>query len=67
MGVITYFSTRRTYREIVCITPTSTSGTGSAPIRLMIDRAEVKNSEVSYKYTEDPTITSIDPNWTILK
>lgn len=60
-------SDRRTNREIVCITPASVVGTGSAPIRLMIDRAEVTSSEVKYTYTEDPTITSVEPNWTILK
>lgn len=43
------------------------TGTGSAPVHLMIDRAEVTNSDISYTYTEDPTVTGIDPNWTILK
>ncbi|KAG7280865.1 hypothetical protein CRUP_010847, partial [Coryphaenoides rupestris] len=32
---------RRTSRDIVCITPASQPGSGPAPIRLMIDRAEV--------------------------
>uniref|UniRef100_A0A3B5AQ86 Plexin A3 n=1 Tax=Stegastes partitus TaxID=144197 RepID=A0A3B5AQ86_9TELE len=57
---------KRTNREIVCITPASLTGSGPAPIRLMIDRAEVTSSETKYIYTEDPTITSIEPNWTIL-
>uniref|UniRef100_A0A8C6PW23 Plexin A3 n=1 Tax=Nothobranchius furzeri TaxID=105023 RepID=A0A8C6PW23_NOTFU len=57
---------KRTNREIVCISPTSGTGTGPTPIRLMIDRAEVTNSDISYTYTEDPTISSIEPNWTIL-
>ncbi|KAF3696340.1 Plexin A3 Precursor [Channa argus] len=57
---------KRAYREIICITPASQSGAGPATIRLMIDRAEVTNSETRYIYTEDPTITSIEPNWTIL-
>ncbi|XP_015249442.1 PREDICTED: plexin A3-like [Cyprinodon variegatus] len=57
---------KRTNREIVCITPASLSGTGPAPVRLMIDRAEVTNSDVGYIYTDDPTISSIEPNWTIL-
>ncbi|XP_039655380.1 plexin A3 [Perca fluviatilis] len=59
-------SPRRTNREIICITPASLSGSGPAPIRLMIDRAEVTSSETKYVYTEDPTITGIEPNWTIL-
>uniref|UniRef100_A0A8C6PYI3 Plexin A3 n=1 Tax=Nothobranchius furzeri TaxID=105023 RepID=A0A8C6PYI3_NOTFU len=60
------FVSERTNREIVCISPTSGTGTGPTPIRLMIDRAEVTNSDISYTYTEDPTISSIEPNWTIL-
>lgn len=43
------------------------SGSGPAPVRLMIDKAEVTSSETKYVYSEDPTITSIEPNWTILK
>ncbi|TMS16024.1 hypothetical protein E3U43_013317 [Larimichthys crocea] len=57
---------KRTNREIICITPASLSGSGPASIRLMIDRAEVTSSETKYVYTEDPTITNIEPNWTIL-
>uniref|UniRef100_A0A8D3DU16 Plexin A3 n=1 Tax=Scophthalmus maximus TaxID=52904 RepID=A0A8D3DU16_SCOMX len=57
---------KRTNREIICITPASLSGSGPAPIRLMIDKAEVTSSETKYIYTEDPTISSIEPNWTIL-
>lgn len=58
---------RRSNREIICITPASLSGTGPTAIRLMIDRAEVTSFDTKYIYTEDPTITSIEPNWTILK
>uniref|UniRef100_A0A674PF06 Plexin-A3 n=1 Tax=Takifugu rubripes TaxID=31033 RepID=A0A674PF06_TAKRU len=57
---------KRTNREIICITPASSSGSGPASIRLMIDKAEVTSSETKYVYTEDPTIISIEPNWTIL-
>uniref|UniRef100_A0A8C5D0I5 Plexin A3 n=1 Tax=Gadus morhua TaxID=8049 RepID=A0A8C5D0I5_GADMO len=56
---------RRTSRDIVCITPASQSGSGPAPIRLMIDRAEV-TSETRFLYSDDPTISSIEPNWSIL-
>lgn len=62
-----FFNFRRTNREIICITPASSSGSGPASIRLMIDKAEVTSSETKYVYTEDPTISSIEPNWTILK
>uniref|UniRef100_A0A671TI96 Plexin-A3 n=1 Tax=Sparus aurata TaxID=8175 RepID=A0A671TI96_SPAAU len=57
---------KRTNREIICITPASPTGSGPASIRLMIDKAEVTSSDTKYIYTEDPTITSIEPNWTIL-
>uniref|UniRef100_A0A8B9LM96 Plexin A3 n=1 Tax=Astyanax mexicanus TaxID=7994 RepID=A0A8B9LM96_ASTMX len=56
---------RRALREIVCVTPASTSGSGASSIRLFIDRAEI-NSDLRYVYTEDPTITSIEPNWSII-
>uniref|UniRef100_A0A3Q2XEH6 Plexin-A3 n=1 Tax=Hippocampus comes TaxID=109280 RepID=A0A3Q2XEH6_HIPCM len=57
---------KRINREVVCITPASPSGVGPAPIRLMIDKAEVTSSEIKYAYTEDPTISAIEPNWSIL-
>lgn len=60
-------SSRRTNREIVCITPGSQSGPGPASIRLMIDRAEVTNPDTKYSYSEDPTISGVEPSWTILK
>ncbi|KAJ3583199.1 hypothetical protein NHX12_034201 [Muraenolepis orangiensis] len=56
---------RRTSNDIVCITPASQPGSGPAPIRLMIDRAEV-TSETRFLYSDDPTINSIEPNWSIL-
>ncbi|XP_056278148.1 plexin A3 isoform X3 [Pseudoliparis swirei] len=57
---------KRTNREIICITPASPSGPGPASISLMIDKAEVTNSEVRYVFTEDPTVSGIEPSWTIL-
>lgn len=65
--MLTLASCRRTYRDVVCITPASMQGTVSAPVHLMIDKAEVTNTEINYTYTEDPTITGIEPSWTILK
>ncbi|TRY72813.1 hypothetical protein DNTS_009514 [Danionella cerebrum] len=56
---------RRTVREIVCVTPTSASGSGASSIRLLIDKAEV-TSDTRFIYTEDPSIGSIDPNWSII-
>ncbi|XP_046895788.1 plexin A3 [Hypomesus transpacificus] len=57
---------KRTNREIVCVTPASQSGSGPASIRLLIDKAEVTSTEIRYIYTEDPTILSIEPNWSIV-
>ena len=53
-------------REIVCVTPASMSDPGASSIKLFIDKAEI-NSDLRYVYTEDPTITSIEPNWSIIK
>ncbi|XP_060691320.1 plexin-A1-like isoform X1 [Hemiscyllium ocellatum] len=56
---------RRTSGEIVCITAASAKGTGPASIRVHINRAELLNPNVQYNYTEDPTISKIEPEWTI--
>ncbi|XP_073675973.1 plexin A3 [Garra rufa] len=56
---------RRTVREIVCVTPPSASGSGASSLKLFIDKAEV-TSDTRYIYTEDPTISSVEPNWSII-
>uniref|UniRef100_A0AAR2LBR8 Sema domain-containing protein n=1 Tax=Pygocentrus nattereri TaxID=42514 RepID=A0AAR2LBR8_PYGNA len=55
----------RAMREIVCVTPASMSGSGASSIKLFIDKAEI-NNDLRYVYTEDPTITGIEPNWSII-
>lgn len=61
-----FCSDRRTVREIVCVTPPSASGSGASSVKLFIDKAEV-TSDTRYIYTEDPTISSVEPNWSIIK
>uniref|UniRef100_A0A672Q650 Plexin A3 n=1 Tax=Sinocyclocheilus grahami TaxID=75366 RepID=A0A672Q650_SINGR len=56
---------RRTVREIVCMTPPSASGSGASSVKLFIDKAEV-TSDTRYIYTEDPTVSSVEPNWSII-
>uniref|UniRef100_A0A673MB62 Plexin A3 n=1 Tax=Sinocyclocheilus rhinocerous TaxID=307959 RepID=A0A673MB62_9TELE len=56
---------RRTVREIVCVTPPSASGSGASSVKLFIDKAEV-TSDTRYIYTEDPTVSSVEPNWSII-
>uniref|UniRef100_A0A671MH69 Plexin A3-like n=1 Tax=Sinocyclocheilus anshuiensis TaxID=1608454 RepID=A0A671MH69_9TELE len=56
---------RRTVREIVCVTPLSASGSGASSVKLFIDKAEV-TSDTRYIYTEDPTVSSVEPNWSII-
>ncbi|GCB83265.1 hypothetical protein scyTo_0023556, partial [Scyliorhinus torazame] len=56
---------RRSAKEIVCVTSASLTGPGSAFITVNIDRAEISNIAQSYVYVEDPTITRVDPEWTI--
>uniref|UniRef100_A0A8C9UYV3 Plexin A3 n=1 Tax=Scleropages formosus TaxID=113540 RepID=A0A8C9UYV3_SCLFO len=53
-------------QDIVCVTPTSASGAGFSPIRLYIDKAEITSADTRYLYMEDPTVGSIEPNWSII-
>lgn len=53
-------------REIVCVTPPSASGSGASSVRLLVDKAEV-TGETRFIYTEDPTISNVEPNWSIIK
>ncbi|XP_031423867.1 plexin-A1 [Clupea harengus] len=54
----------RTPREIVCVTPAGLSS-GGTPVMVDINAAELRNPEVKFNYTEDPTILKIEPDWTI--
>ncbi|XP_076857395.1 LOW QUALITY PROTEIN: plexin A3 [Brachyhypopomus gauderio] len=56
---------KRTLREIVCVTPASITGAGTASIKLLMDKAEIK-SDLRYVYTEDPTISRVEPSWSII-
>ncbi|XP_031422619.1 plexin-A1 isoform X4 [Clupea harengus] len=55
---------KRTSKEIVCMTPAGLTP-GSVPVMVDIDSAELRNPEVRFNYTEDPTIFRIDPDWSI--
>ncbi|MBN3296487.1 PLXA1 protein, partial [Amia calva] len=55
---------RRSTREIVCVTP-SGQNPGGTPVMVDINWAELRNPEVKFNYTEDPTILKIDPEWSI--
>uniref|UniRef100_A0A3B3T602 Plexin A3 n=1 Tax=Paramormyrops kingsleyae TaxID=1676925 RepID=A0A3B3T602_9TELE len=57
---------RRNMKDIVCVTPPSTSGSTSSPIRLFIDKAEITSTNTIYFYTEDPTVGGIEPTWSIV-
>ncbi|XP_012668650.1 plexin-A3 isoform X3 [Otolemur garnettii] len=57
---------RRDAEAIVCITPVSTLGPSQAPITLAIDRANVSSPGVIYTYTQDPTVTHLEPTWSII-
>ncbi|KAM4663711.1 plexin-A3 [Discoglossus pictus] len=56
---------KRSLLEIVCISPASTQGPSPASITLRIDKSSVWNPNVSYLYTEDPTISRLEPSWSI--
>ncbi|XP_061908309.1 plexin-A1-like [Entelurus aequoreus] len=55
---------KRNAHEIVCVTPAGLAP-GSAPVLVDIDHAELRNPEVKFNYTEDPTVLKIEPDWSI--
>ncbi|MGH0136020.1 UNVERIFIED_CONTAM: hypothetical protein FKN15_060943 [Acipenser sinensis] len=55
---------RRSAKEIVCVTPAG-QVPGGAPVMVNINWAELRNPEVKYNYTDDPTILRIEPEWSI--
>ncbi|XP_034731795.1 plexin-A1 isoform X2 [Etheostoma cragini] len=58
-----YFKKRNAH-EIVCVTPAGLAA-GSASVLVDIDDAELRNPEVKFNYTEDPTVLRIEPDWSI--
>lgn len=59
-------SLRRNAREIVCVTPAGLVP-GSTSVLVDIDDAELRNPEVKFNYTEDPTVLKIEPDWSIAR
>ncbi|KAM6151718.1 plexin-A3 isoform 2-T2 [Rhynchocyon petersi] len=57
---------RRDPESIVCISPGSTLGPSQALITLTIDRANISSPGVIYTYTQDPTVTRLEPTWSII-
>ncbi|ERE63098.1 plexin-A3-like protein [Cricetulus griseus] len=57
---------RRDAEAIVCISPVSTLGPSQAPITLAIDHANISSPGVIYTYTQDPTVTHLEPTWSII-
>ncbi|XP_078219830.1 plexin-A3 isoform X3 [Callithrix jacchus] len=57
---------RRDAQSIVCLSPVSTLGPSQAPITLAIDRANISSPGVIYTYTQDPTVTRLEPTWSII-
>ncbi|KAK2857941.1 hypothetical protein Q7C36_005860 [Tachysurus vachellii] len=64
IGLNTCRFERRSAREIVCVTPAG-SAIGGTPVMVDINFAELRNPEVKFNYTDDPTILKIEPNWSI--
>ncbi|CAL8402674.1 unnamed protein product, partial [Arctogadus glacialis] len=54
----------RNEKEIVCVTPVG-KNLGPTPVMVDINAAELRNPEVKFNYTEDPTILRIEPDWSI--
>lgn len=57
---------RRNAREIVCDTPAGLASGGTS-VLVDIDDAELRNPEVKFNYTEDPTVLKIEPDWSIAR
>ncbi|KAG8128105.1 hypothetical protein E2320_014959, partial [Naja naja] len=57
-------SHRRNAGEIQCRTP-SGQIPGSSAILIHINRAVLSSADVTYYYTEDPTVQKIEPEWSI--
>lgn len=64
---VPFLPTRRDAEAIVCVSPGSTLGPSQAPITLAIDRANISSPGVIYTYTQDPTVTRLEPTWSIIK
>ncbi|KAM3871918.1 plexin-A1-like [Diretmus argenteus] len=58
-----YFKKRNAH-EIVCVTPAALAA-GGASVFVDIDDAELRNPDVKFNYTEDPTVLRIEPDWSI--
>ncbi|XP_056293338.1 plexin-A1-like [Pseudoliparis swirei] len=55
---------KRSHKELVCVTPGGQSS-GSTPVMVDINDAELRNPEVKFNYSDDPTVLRIEPNWSI--
>ncbi|XP_062842202.1 plexin-A2-like [Trichomycterus rosablanca] len=54
----------RSSTEIVCFSAPSLSGAGAVQVRVGVDRAEL-DTRLSFEYVEDPTVQSVEPEWSI--
>lgn len=50
----------------MCVTPARLTA-GTASVLVDIDDAELRNPEVKFNYTEDPTVLRIEPDWSIAR
>lgn len=50
----------------MCITPAGMAP-GSVSVLVDIDDAELRNPEVKFNYTDDPTVLRIEPDWSIAR
>uniref|UniRef100_A0A3Q1EMF5 Plexin-A1 n=2 Tax=Acanthochromis polyacanthus TaxID=80966 RepID=A0A3Q1EMF5_9TELE len=64
IGPLPCYFKKRNAREIVCVTPAGLAP-GSTSVLVDIDDAELRNPEVKFNYTEDPTVLRIEPDWSI--
>lgn len=57
---------RRGGQWLTCRTHASLHGYGNVSVSVSIDRAQLQK-DLQFEYVEDPTITRIEPEWSIYR
>lgn len=60
------WSCRRGGQWITCHSHASTQGTGEVTVSVYVDKAHIQK-DLLFEYVEDPTITKLEPEWSIFR
>lgn len=64
--MIVVFFRRRDGLSIYCKSNGSTDGTGNVTVSVSVDKAHLQKNLV-FEYVEDPSITRLEPEWSIFR